>query len=303
VLDPDAEVTLAERTERHDLDAGLKLSAAFGGVTASLVVTPAGAAERPARRRRRVRVVDWASIEDVDRGELSELLGVARGRLARIDDLGQLTVAAVAALRTKLGADALRGAGVVAGHALATLDTNERFERRLLDKGARRVDPRLFPATSPNAGAGHVSIFFRLTGPCFAVNGGLDGGLEALAVAADLVAAGDADRMVVVAADDAGPAARAWIEATYPEAVLARGAVAVLVGLEADSGATTEQSFVLSEPPRPAAIARAADWLGHRGLRRWLREASTDRRPASEAASEAASEFGAGREDDDVGGD
>jgi 3-oxoacyl-[acyl-carrier-protein] synthase II len=227
-LDPEAAVQLLPKSEPRRLDAALKLSAAFGGVTAALVCeqTPRKA---PTRQLRAVHVVEHAAVSDVDRVALAEATGLAREKLARIDDLGQLALAAVAALAAKVGKDAFAGAGVVAGYGLATLDTNELFHRRLFDKGPRWVDPRLFPATSPNAGAGHVAIAFGLTGPNFAVNGGLSGGLEALASAAELVAAGDAERMIVVAADDDGPAAKAWHERVAPERPHRRGAVAALV--------------------------------------------------------------------------
>lgn len=270
-IDPDARVTLSDRTLARPLDAGLKLSAAFGGVAASLVVERDAASQRPARRRHATGVVRWVAIDRVDRGALAASLGVARDRLARIDDLGQLTVAALAALMAQLPAEALLGAGVIAGHALATLDTNERFEQRLLDKGPRRVDPRLFPATSPNAGAGHASIFFGLTGPCFSVNDGLDGGLEALEIAADLVAAGDAERMVVIAPDDAGPAARAWRDAVRPQARLERGAVAALVARVDDPLTPPGRAL---EPPLPRGATDPGGDLGHLGLKGWLAAAA-----------------------------
>lgn len=266
-LDPEAAVALADRTEPRALDAGLKLSAAFGGVTAALVVERAPAKGRPARVRREVVIAGGATVHDVDREALSRALDVPQDRLARIDDLGQLTVAAVAALRARLGERCLQGAGVVAGHALATLDTNERFYRRLLDKGPRFVDPRLFPATSPNAGAGHVSIFFGLTGPCFAVNDGLDGALEALEAAAELVAAGDAERMVVVAADDAGPMATAWLEERGLGGAIRRGATALLVTAAADALAGAEArplaGRIRGGGSRPGAI-------GHGALAAWV---------------------------------
>src|SRR6185436_8101981 len=111
--------------------------------------------------------------------------------------LGRLGLAAVAALAAEAGPDALAGAGIVAGHGFATLDTNAVYDARRRSRGTGAADPRLFPATSPNAVAGEAAIAFRLTGPGFAVGATLDGGREALAAAAELVSAGDADRMVV----------------------------------------------------------------------------------------------------------
>ena len=165
----------------------------------------------------------------------------------------------------------------VAGHALATLDTNERFYRRLLEKGPRWVDPRLFPATSPNAGAGHVSIFFGLTGPCFAVNDGLDGALEALEAAAELVASGDAPRMVVVAADDAGPMARAWMEDRGLGGAIRRGATALLLVAEDDElageGVRPVPSSIRGDGSATKAIEHGAmehGAIGHGALAAYL---------------------------------
>jgi 3-oxoacyl-[acyl-carrier-protein] synthase-1/3-oxoacyl-[acyl-carrier-protein] synthase II len=261
-LDPDAAVTLLTHAAPRRLDAALKLSAAFGGVTAALVVEQE-ADEAPCRSARPVEVVAWAAIDDVDRVTLAALTGVARDRLARIDELGQLALGAAAALVADVGRDALAGAGVVAGYGLATLDTNMRYYTRLLDKGARRVDPRAFPGTTPNAGAGHVAIVYGLTGPCFATNSGLGGALEALAAAAELVAAGDAERMLVIAADDDGPAARAWLEAVAPERPHARGAVAVLIARAGD-GSTRRRV----DPDLPICHSECA--VGQLALRAWL---------------------------------
>ncbi|MEA2747602.1 MAG: 3-oxoacyl-[acyl-carrier-protein] synthase, partial [Myxococcales bacterium] len=59
-----------------------------------------------------------------------------------------------------------------------------------------------------------------------AVGGGPHGGLEALAVAADLVRGGVADRIVVVGVDEAGEGSRRLAPATRP------GAVALLVSAQ-----------------------------------------------------------------------
>src|ERR1019366_6211203 len=124
-------------------------------------------------------------------------------RLARADGLVRLAVAAVAQLEARGGAPA--GAGVVVGSALATVETNALYAARIRERGARAAAPRVFPYTSPNAVAGECSIAFGLTGPSFTVGGGMNAALEALAVAAVLVEAGEAERIVVVGVDDVGP--------------------------------------------------------------------------------------------------
>ena len=269
-IDPDASVRLLERAESHSYDAVLKLSAAFGGVTAALVLgrERSGRSPRPARR---VSLVGWAAATEVDREALAEATGIARDRLARIDDLGQLAIAGVAALAAEVGASSFEGAGVVAGYALATLDTNARFYRRLLDKGPRWVDPRLFPATSPNSGAGHCAIAYGLTGPNFAVGGGLGGGLEALVTAADLIAAGDAERIIVVSADDDGDAARHWMSLAAPGRPHARGVVAALLTADG-AGRTVDPTMPMAHDQGP---------IGHLALLEWLKNANGSAKSAS----------------------
>jgi 3-oxoacyl-[acyl-carrier-protein] synthase II len=267
LLDPDAPALLLDRAEPRPLGAALKLSAAFGGSNAALVLVPSGSPSGRSRRPLRpVHLRAAARVTSADLVALAEATGVARDRLARLDPLCRLGLAAVAALAAVpgIGRDALAGAGIVAGHALATLDTNDGYDARLRARGPTAVEPRVFPATSPNALTGECAIVFKLTGPSFAVGAGLDGAMEALAAAAELVRAGDADRMVVVAADDAGPAARDLLRfAGWEGRALAPGAAALL--LSADATGSTRAV------PLDVPIAHGGDGpLGHLALLRWL---------------------------------
>lgn len=262
-LDPDAPALLLARAERRPLEAALKLSAAFGGTNAAIVLT----ASPSGRRRPQVRPVylrAHARVAAYDRDALSVATGVAKDRLSRLDDLCRLGLASVAALAGEVGRDALRGAGIVAGHALATLDTNNAYDARRRLRGARFVEPRLFPATSPNVIAGECAIVYQLTGPSFAVGSGLGGAMEALRAAAELVALGDAERMVVVAADDVGAVAQRLLDLVEgPGRTLRRGAVALL--LQADPEGST--------PARPVDLDVPVDHggpIGHLALLRWL---------------------------------
>ncbi len=90
--------------------------------------------------------------------------------------------------------------------------------------------------------------------------GGLNGSLEALQAAAELIAAGDAERMVVVAADDDGPAAQAWLQLLCLEREHAPGAVAVLLAVAGDD----EPAIDLD-----AAIPNDGP-VGHLALLAWL---------------------------------
>jgi 3-oxoacyl-[acyl-carrier-protein] synthase-1/3-oxoacyl-[acyl-carrier-protein] synthase II len=96
------------------------------------------------------------------------------------------------------------------------------------------------------------------------VGAGLDAGLEALRAAAELCAAGDADRVVVVAADDAGPAARDLVRlAGWEGRALTRGAVALLLSAD-PTGAGREVHL------DPWPDHRGEGPIGHLGLLRWL---------------------------------
>ena len=152
----------------------------------------------------------------------------------------------------------------MAGHGLATLDTNALFDARKRERGARAVEPRLFPATSPNAIGGECAIVFGMTGPSFAVGAGLGGAMEALARGVELCAAADAERVVVIAADDLGPASRDLLrDAGWADRPAARGAVALL--LEPARG----ESERVVDLDVPADHDRGP--VGHLALLQWLR--------------------------------
>lgn len=264
-LAEDAPAKIVDRARTAPLRRALKLSAAFGGVTAALVADDRPRAADAVRTRsdRPVHLVRAMTVEHVDRANLALRCGMARDRIARIDPLGQLTLAAAAELVSACGREAVGGAGIVSGHGLATLETNRRFYERLVAKGPRWVDPRMFPATSPNAGVGHAAIAYGLHGPCFSVCGGLAGGIEAVIAAADLVRAGDVERMIVVAADDDGPAIRAWLQLAAAGRPYAPGAVAVLL----EAGSEDAQRVIIPPDLRPDHGAGA---IGQLGLRDWL---------------------------------
>lgn len=246
-------VRVLEHAEAHVAGAALKLSAAFGGLNAALVVTRGADAnavanananadtdanakgyadpDANAKGKRAVYVSRAVAITGDVRAAIEPKVlaltsGYAEDRLARADGLVRLTIAAVARLRDAMaeaGQGTLAGAGILVGHGLATIDTNAAYLARIETMGASRGEPRRFPYTTPNAPAGECAVAFGMTGPAFAVGGGPHGGIEALAVAADLVRGGVADRMVVVAVDEAGPGSLRLAPGTQP------GVVALLV--------------------------------------------------------------------------
>jgi 3-oxoacyl-[acyl-carrier-protein] synthase-1/3-oxoacyl-[acyl-carrier-protein] synthase II len=225
----DGGVNLFDRVVRRGAKNALKLSAAFGGSNAALVLARDVEARPPAARARTVYVSRAASVTSdvasaIDARTLAGKTGYPEERILRADGLVRLTLAAVAKLREALPVSLIKeGAGIVVGHGLATVDTNAMYLARIRAVGAHRGEPRRFPYTTPNAAAGECAVAFGLKGPSFAVGCGPHGGLEALSTAADLVRGGVAEQMLVVAVDEAGEASRTFAPGTQP------GAVALLV--------------------------------------------------------------------------
>jgi len=252
-MDPDSPARLLDRALPGEPRAALKLASAFGGANACVVIASQPGdpprPRRPAFIHGAVHVPVEPSLED-----LAASARTTADRLARADGLVRLAVAAVARLEATSGS--LAGAGIVVGTALATLETNAVFAARIRERGARAAEPRRFPYTSPNAVAGECSILFGLTGPSFSVGGGMHAAIEAIAAAAVLVQAGDCDRIVVVAADDVGPATRAlWGETLHA------GAVAVLVSASGGPGARARVGEIVIRRGAPAAAPVAPGHL------------------------------------------
>lgn len=245
----------------------LKLSAAFGGANGALVVArdpsvgPSAIARRPVYVSRAVAVIG-ADATLTDLSALAAATGYPEERLLRADGLVRLGMTALVRLTKALvaeGREGLRGAGIIVGHGLATLDTNAKYHARIVASGARAGEPRRFPYTSPNACAGECAVAFGLTGPAFAVGGGSHGGIEALAVAASLVRGGVAERIVVLAVDEAGEGTLRMA----PETVA--GAVALLVSAEPHAARLEECSVTLpAHAPHGLELAPAVE--AHRAL-------------------------------------
>jgi 3-oxoacyl-[acyl-carrier-protein] synthase II len=263
-LDPDAPARLLDVSLPGSVRAALKLACAFGGANAALVVTagPCGKARAP--RPVYVRAV-VASDSEPSLDALAASTGVSVDRLARTDGLVRRALATVAALEARCGR--LAGAGVVVGSALATAETNALFAARIRERGARAAAPRVFPYTSPNAVAGECSIAFGLTGPSFAVGGGLHAGVEALVAGTLLVEGGDAERLVVIAVDEAGPTTQA-----LAGGAVVSGAVALLLSTSPENArGRVGEMHVRRGEPATAPIA-AGHLAGHLALRPLLDE-------------------------------
>lgn len=226
--DGDPGLRLLSRNESGTVRACLKLSAAFGGANAALVATLDAHDGKPISPVGVAVDAVGEPVTEFDPEVLARAAQIPSVHLARLDCLSGLAVAAAhrAIARAR---NVFKGrTGVVVGTSSATLENNEAFDRRLRERGPRGVEPRRFPATSPNLVAGQVSIAFGLLGPSLSVGAGRSSAVEALLVAHDLVASGDADAMLIVAAEDVGDVVRSlWQSAGWQ--VPAHGAFAVLV--------------------------------------------------------------------------
>jgi 3-oxoacyl-[acyl-carrier-protein] synthase II len=239
-IDPDTPLRVLDRALAAAPQAALKLSAAFGGANAALVLTKASASG--VRRRFPVYVSRAVHVaKEPDGALLAKELDQPIERLGRADALTRMALAVVGRLVSAEGS--LAGAGIVVGECFATLETDATFHARIEDRGVRMAEPRRFPYTSPNAAAGECGVVFGLTGPGFAVGCGPCAGLEALAVAADLVRAGDCTRMVVLAVDAVGPAVTAMCQRLGLDG--ATGAVGLVLSRHPSPGTTP--SYLLRE--------------------------------------------------------
>jgi 3-oxoacyl-[acyl-carrier-protein] synthase II len=232
-IDPGARVRMLSESETAAISIGVKQSAAFGGANAALVVGREGAPPS-AERSTQLFLATGPRVVSVDLDIIAKHSGVDINQLARMDTLSLLGATAVAHLIDAHGP--LSGAGIIVGHALATIDINEQFYRRVLSHGPRGAEPRLFPPTSPNLAGGQIAILFGLTGPSAACCGGLDGGVEALLVASEICAA-PCPRIVVVALDTIAEGAEELHATLAGERTLEPGAVACLVTINSTSGA------------------------------------------------------------------
>jgi len=190
----------------------LKLSTAFGGANAALVLSPQAPHRPPAARpQRRVRLRglgEPALVPDVAR--IARATAIAEQDLERYDRPSLLCLAAISNLleAKALSAEARKSCGVIVGTMSATLEVNELFAARVRERGARGAEPRRFPATSPNLAPGRAAIAFGLQGPNLSVGAGPAAALEALLLGIDLLAAGDAQSLLVLAVEDVGPVVR-----------------------------------------------------------------------------------------------
>ncbi|MBK9063778.1 MAG: beta-ketoacyl synthase chain length factor [Acidobacteria bacterium] len=201
-------------------------------------------------------VLAFAATVEGGGGALRDAL-VDANRLRRMDRFGRSGVLAGARALSAAGVQAaVPGAapdprfGVVVGTAFGCRDAMAQHER-LLAAAARVEDlaPSVFAATVHNTVAGELAIGWGLGGPAETLVSGRTAGLEALVLAASRIAKGDADRILVVAAEGIDDAMR------EADATLVESSAAVL--LEAEEEENEEEEISLSKRKRAVFVDAA----------------------------------------------
>ena len=129
------------------------------------------------------------------------------GRLATVTAALTLADAGWDGADQRSGEDGASGAGtpeigLVLGTMFGSVHTISEFDRRALVAGPKYAKPLDFANSVINAAAGQAAIWHRLTGVNGTVSGGTTAGLQAIAYASDLVAAGRVDAVLAGGADE-----------------------------------------------------------------------------------------------------
>ena len=206
--------------------------------------------------------------------EAEELCGPRGWRRMSVSSRLACTALTLAARDAGLDPTELAGpeTALVVGTRFGCLSLFEEFHRALRDEGPRAVSPTVFTTGVLNAPTGHSSLEHQLQGPTHTLVGGEAVGLEALAIAAEILEAGGARRAFVVGVEEAAPLLLEGLRtggAQPPSRVVSEGAVALLLD-GAAAGGPELASVRLGRPGRrhgaesahAALVAEALDDAG-----------------------------------------
>jgi 3-oxoacyl-[acyl-carrier-protein] synthase II len=184
-------------------------------------------------------------------------LDVARAR--RLDRASLL--GAVAVERALEESQAPReGVGVVLGSAFGNIDGCAAFMHRIFEKGPRSASPADFPNLVPSAPVGHVSIYGGLRGPAFGTADLSVSGESAVVQACQLIAAGEAARVVAGSAEPKADIGERVLSALFADEMAPAGRlradVAAVIVLEAENDALARAARIL------ARVEQVLEWRG-----------------------------------------
>ena len=154
-------------------------------------------------------------------------------RLRRSSTISHLGVAAGLAALEHAGAAPTSRTAVVFAISDGGVAYTRRFYEQIVRQGANTASPLLFPETVYNAPASHLAAQLGFDGASDTLVGDASVGMSALHFAGELIETGDADQVVVVAAQELDwilcEAYRTWRLARTP---LAEGAAALVLRRE-----------------------------------------------------------------------
>jgi 3-oxoacyl-[acyl-carrier-protein] synthase II len=275
------------------IDAAMSSSFGFGGSDTALVLALPERFDAPAGTSLRRVVVSSAatvgvlglrgargSVDYVERrGEDEESrcavdpkdhLDVDRAR--RLDRVGKTCAVAIQhALAEAPGRDDA-AIGAIVGSAFGNVDDCAAFVDRFLEKGARFASPAVFPSLLPSSPAAHASIYLGLSGPVLSVHDLGTTGEAAIAIAADLIAAGEVDRMAAGGVELKSPLTEATLAPLFGQGTRDRGEGTAVLLLE-DAGSTDALAEIIwwcswRKPHERAALAGVPAPIDER--RAWL---------------------------------
>ncbi|MGQ0506329.1 MAG: beta-ketoacyl synthase chain length factor [Myxococcaceae bacterium] len=194
----------------------------------------------------------------------------------RMPRLDRMTLAAA---REALGDASRERLSVVFGTGYGGLQATVDFLEGVASRGNSFGSPTAFHQSVHHAPLGQLSIALQITGACLTTSQRERSGESALKIGMDLLAAGRADRVLVVAADEITPVLVKAYQAFEMNVSAGEGAAAVLLGRElAGTELTLECTRVNSSEDMRAALRLEHALLfppdvEGAGNRRWFRPA------------------------------
>jgi 3-oxoacyl-(acyl-carrier-protein) synthase len=192
---------------------------------------------------------------------------------------------AISMLAATAAQSAIAASGIVPGPRTALVvgvsngcaQYTRRFYEQIVKTGANTASPLLFPETVHNAPASHLAAMLKLDGATYTLIGDATVGMQAVHFGAQLLAMGDADNVIIAAAEELD-----WILSEghhvwrltsrdgtcRPDSgggtLLAEGAAAIVLGQAGGAAkiATSEGSSVLNRGAASAALHTAISQLG-----------------------------------------